>query len=102
MGSPAAAGRRQNVHRRRKDSDDIFRVCFRDGHSPVERQQSEVSRVRRSRRISADSPQHLRKNGNPPAASHGSGGRREDRKIGEGGGLPLGGGQGWTGRQRAL
>src|ERR1700678_2752746 len=83
MGSSAAAGRREIVHLRRKNGDDVLCWPVHARDPAVEREQSEIRRVYRNWRVSADSPQRLRKNGNPPATGDGSSRRREGGEIGE-------------------
>src|ERR1700677_3365128 len=101
MGSSAAAGRREIVHLRRKNGDDVLCLRVRARDPAVEREQSEIWSVYRNWRVSTDSPQRVRKNGNAPAAGDGSGRRREGGEIGEGSRLPLRTGQGGGGGGRA-
>src|SRR6202167_703305 len=102
MGSSAAAGRREIVHLRRKNGDAVLCLRVRARDPAVEREQSEIWSVYRNWRVSTDSPQRVRKNGNAPAAGDGSGRRREGGEIGEGSRLPLRSGQGGASGERAL
>src|SRR3984957_4028936 len=102
LGPPAAAGCREIVHLRRKDGDDVLCLCVRTRDPALEREQSEIFRVRRSGCLPTDPTEHLRKDRNAPPTGHGSGGRREGGKTGERSGLPLRRRQGGAGGERAL
>src|ERR1700722_14438712 len=102
LGPPAAAGCREIVHLRRKDGDDVLCLCVCTRHPALEREQSEIFRVRRSGCLPTDPTEHLRKDRNAPPAGHGSSGRREGGQTGEGSGLPLRRRQGGASGESAL